>query len=258
MIDGLRLALTTFTVAPVRAGVVDRRTAGVAMAVAPLLGALLGALTAAVALLLIRVGTPSLLTAVTVVVVGVLATRALHLDGLADTLDALGAYRGPERALEIMKQPDVGPFGVIGIVLVLFTQVAAVHALLAKPALVLAALAMAGATARLAVTFGCTRGVPAARPDGLGATVAGTVPWPVAAGWLWLLVLAAVAVDPDRPWHGPLAVLAGLGAAALLIRHAVRRLGGITGDVLGAALELAATVTLVVLALDPGTASLSR
>ncbi|MGH3648046.1 MAG: adenosylcobinamide-GDP ribazoletransferase, partial [Micromonosporaceae bacterium] len=53
-----------------------------------------------------------------------------------------------------------------------------------------------------------------------------------------------VAVAPSRPWHGPLAVLAGLGAAALLTRHAVRRVGGITGDVLGAALELAATVTL--------------
>ncbi|MGH3713462.1 MAG: adenosylcobinamide-GDP ribazoletransferase [Micromonosporaceae bacterium] len=248
--DGVRLALTTFTVAPIRAGAVDRRTAGIAMSLAPLVGALLGALAAGVALLLTLVGTPPLLAAVVVVAAGVLATRALHLDGLADTLDALGSYRGPERAREIMKQPDVGPFGVVGIVLALFAQVAAVSALLTRPPLVvLGALVLAAATARLAVTFGCAYGVPAARPEGLGATVAGTVPWPVPAAWLWLLVLAAVAVFPDRPWHGPLAVLAGLAAGGLLTWHAVRRVGGITGDVLGATLELTATITLLALAL---------
>ncbi|MGH3738053.1 MAG: adenosylcobinamide-GDP ribazoletransferase [Micromonosporaceae bacterium] len=253
MIDGLRLALTTLTIAPVKAGAVDRRTAGIAMALAPLVGAVLGALAAGLGLLLLQVGTPSLLAAAVVVGFGVIATRALHLDGLADTLDALGSYRDRERALEIMKQPDTGPFGVVGIVLALLVQVAAVQALLAKPALtLLLALVLAAATARLAVSFGCARGVPAARPDGLGATVAGTVPWPVPAVWLWLLVLSAVGFATSRPWHGPLAVIAGLAVAAVLIRHAVRRLGGVTGDTLGAALELTATATLAALALEPG------
>lgn len=250
MIDGLRLALTTFTVVPVRGGVVDRRTAGLAMGIAPLVGALLGGALAVVAAGLGAVGAPHLLTGVAVVVSGVLLTRALHLDGLADVCDALGSYAARERALAVMKQPEVGAFGVLGIVLAVLTQVAAITGIAGRePYAVLAGLVVATATGRLAVTVGCLRGIPAARPDGLGALVADTVPWPVPAAWTVVLAVTAVAATPHRPWQGPVAVLAGLGAAALLTRHAVRRFGGVTGDVLGAALEIAVTTCLAVLAL---------
>jgi adenosylcobinamide-GDP ribazoletransferase len=65
---------------------------------------------------------------------------------------------------------------------------------------------------------------------------------------VWALVVAALAVPtvPDRAWQGPVAVLLGLVAALVLLRHAVRRLGGITGDVLGAVTETAVTVIFVV------------
>ena len=101
--------------------------------------------------------------------------------------------------------------------------------------------------------------MPAARPDGLGALVAGSVrpviPAAVTAAALAaaaaaVAISAAVAGNP-LGWTLPLAVAAGLGAATAVRRHAVRRLGGITGDVLGALAEVAATVTLVVAAMGP-------
>jgi adenosylcobinamide-GDP ribazoletransferase len=248
LLDGLRLALTTFTVAPVRAGRVDRATAGVAMALAPLIGGLLGAVLAGIGLAARVAGASPLLTAALTVALGVLFTRALHLDGLADTVDGLGSYKDAEGALAIMKRPDIGPFGVAAIVLVLLIQVAAATAAYQRqwPA-TLATVTAAVATGRLAATLACRRGQRAAREEGLGALVAGTVagPWIVIGG----IAVAAVATGAGRPWIGPIAVLAGLGASAILVRHATRRLGGITGDVLGATVEVATTVALAVLAL---------
>ena len=101
------------------------------------------------------------------------------------------------------------------------------------------------------MTVACRRGVPSARPDGLGAMVASTVPLPaVLAGAACVAGLGAAAV-PGRPWQGPLAVAAALAAVLLLLRHTVRRFGGVTGDVLGAAVELAVTLTLIVVTLGP-------
>ncbi|GAA1340848.1 adenosylcobinamide-GDP ribazoletransferase [Actinocatenispora thailandica] len=243
-----RLSVSTFTVLPVPVGRVDRATARGAMVLAPAVGAAIGAVLAGIAVLLRSAGAPLGVLAVAVVLGAVLVTRALHLDGLADTVDALGSYTDRERALAIMKRSDIGPFGVVALVLALAAQVAAVVAVGARPALaLLATLVVAAGTGRLAVTLACRRGVPAARPDGLGALVAGTVPG-------WLVVAAAVPLaaiglfaDPARPWLGPVAVLLGLAAALLLVRHVTRRLGGVTGDVLGACVELAGTFTLTVL-----------
>ncbi|GAA3520931.1 adenosylcobinamide-GDP ribazoletransferase [Actinocatenispora rupis] len=249
MRDGLRLALTTFTVLPVRAGRIDRSTARTAMVLAPVVGVALGALLAGLALLLRLAGAPAPLAGVAVVAAAVLATRALHLDGLADTVDAFGSYADADRALAIMKRSDIGPFGVVALLLVLGAQVAALTAVLPRPPLaVLATLTVAAGTGRLAVTLACRRGVPAARPDGLGALVAGTVPGWVVAPAAVLLAAAGGAADPGRRWLGPVAVAAGVAVAYAVTRRATRRFGGITGDTLGAALELAGTVTLAVLA----------
>ena len=233
---GVRLALTTLTVLPVRAGRVDRRTAAVAMSLAPLVGLLLGLVLALLLTALREAGAPALVAGAVTVAAGALLTRGLHLDGLADTVDALGSYRSGGAALEIMKKPDVGPFGVAAIALVLLIQAAA----LAPQAAV-----VAWTTGRLAITLACRRGVPAARPEGLGALVAGTVPNPVVAGLAIAVAAGAAAAVPGRPWQGPAAVAAALLVVLVLQRHAVRRFGGITGDLLGATAEIATTVTLV-------------
>ncbi|MBQ1072892.1 adenosylcobinamide-GDP ribazoletransferase [Micromonospora sp. C31] len=240
--DGTRLALTTFTTLPVRAGRIDRAVAGTAMALAPAVGALLGVVLAGILLLLGEFAPPLVAAAVTVGA-GALLTRGLHLDGLADTVDALGSYRRGAAALEIMKKPDVGPFGVVALVVVLLVQTAALAELAGRswPA-VLAAVVAAGAAGRLGVAAACRRGIPAARPEGLGALVAGTVgPVALAAGAV-AVALPALAAVPGRPWQGPLAVAVALAVAVGLLRHVVRRLGGVTGDVLGATVEVVTTL----------------
>jgi adenosylcobinamide-GDP ribazoletransferase len=248
---GLRLALTTFTVAPVRAGPVDRATSAVAMSLAPLVGTALGAVLGGVGLGLRWLGAPALVAAVVTVGLGVLLTRGLHVDGLADTADGLGSYRDAAGTLEIMKKPDVGPFGVAAIVLALLLQTACVATLLSRPwPAALAGVAAATAAGRLAVTWTCRRGVPAARPDGLGAMVAGTVGWFSAIAGLVGVAVLAVPAAPGRPEQGPAAVAVSLVAVALLVRHVVRRIGGVTGDVLGAVVEVGVSVAYLGFALS--------
>jgi adenosylcobinamide-GDP ribazoletransferase len=248
VIDGLRLAVSVLTVLPVRAGRWDRPTAAVAMALAPLVGALVGALLGGLGTGLRAIGAPGLVAAAVIVAAGALLTRGMHLDGLADTADGLGCYGDRERALAVAKSSDVGAFGAIAIGAVLLVQAAALASVVG-----FAAVVVAFAAGRLAVPWACRRGVPAARPEGLGAMVAGTVaPWAVAVATVPVLGLAVAAV-PGRPWQGPLAVLVALVAGELLVRHCVRRFGGITGDVIGAAVEVATTVALVGLSMGAHT-----
>jgi adenosylcobinamide-GDP ribazoletransferase len=236
-------------VLPLRPGRVDRPAAAVAMALAPAVGLCLGGLAGAVGAGTRALGAPAVLAGALAVTLVALLTRGLHLDGLADSADGLGSYRDAGGALEIMKRPEVGPFGVVAIALVLLVQATSLSGVLVRswPVAVLGT-AVATGTGRLAATWACRRGVPAARPDGLGALVAGSVAWPVPlAGSLAVAALSLAAV-PDHRWQGPLSVLFGLAAPAVLVRHAVRRLGGVTGDVLGAAIEVGSTVALAVLA----------
>ncbi len=248
--DGLRLGATTFTVLPVRPAAVSRPAARVAMSTAAGYGILIGAAAGGLALGLRALHAPALLVAVAAVGLTALATRGLHLDGLADTADALGAYRDRERALAIMKSPEVGPFGVVAIVFALLVPVASVTGLLDRPWwAVLCGLTAGYATGRAAVTWACLRGVPAARAGGLGALVAGVTAPPAAATATVLVAALAIPAVPHRPWQGPVAVLAGLAVAALVTRHAVGRFGGITGDTLGACVEIATAVALAGIAL---------
>jgi len=242
--DGLRFALTTLTVLPVRGPrVLDRTTAGLAMSLAPVVGGLLGAAAAAVLLGLREVTQGDLLPAVAAVAVLAALTRGLHLDGLADTTDGLASYLPPERAREVMKAPDVGALGMVTVVLVLALQAAALAS--AGPGGG-AAVLLAAVVGRVAVVLACTPATPAAAPGGLGALVAGTVHPFVPPGWALAAGGLGAALDG---WRGVAAVAAGLLVAEVLRRHAVRRLGGMTGDVLGALVEAATTAALLVLAL---------
>lgn len=251
-VAGARMAVGTFTVWPVRVERVDRAVAGWAMCWAPALGALLGAVTGAVAVVGAWWGWSAPLAALLAVGLGALLTRGLHLDGLADLADGLGSGRPAEGALEVMRRSDIGPFGVITLLVAVGAQVLALAQLLEASAwAALAGAVAAGATGRLAVTLACSPRVPSARPDGLGSFVAGTVrPLPAAVCSLGVLALCALGLGHSPAFAAACATgaLLGLLAAGLLLRRAVRRLGGLTGDVLGALVETAATTALLVTA----------
>ncbi|MFE7274290.1 adenosylcobinamide-GDP ribazoletransferase [Streptomyces sp. NPDC057623] len=261
-LHGLRFSFATLSVLPVKVSRWDREAARGGMLCAPLVGVVLGCGAAFVALVLLFLGAAPLLAAVAGAAVPAVLTRGLHLDGLADTADGLGSGRPAEDALRIMKQSDIGPFGVITLVFVLVAQVAALSQLYdgswARGAL---ATVVSAVAARLALTLAARTGVPAARPEGLGAAVAGVVPVrgavavalavtgvAAAAGALLGTYDTAFGVPYDIA-RAALAVLAALAAAELLLRHCVRRFGGVTGDVFGGLAETAATTALVVLTL---------
>lgn len=244
--EGLRLALSLLSVLPVRVGTVDARIGRRAITVAPLVGALLGVFGAVVLGVLTVLSAPPLLAGLLTVAALVLATRGMHVDGLADTVDGLGCYGPPERALSVMRDGSTGPFAVTALILVLGAQAAGL-AELARSA-DWAAVVLAGAVGRAAFVLCCRRGVQAARPEGLGVLVAGSQPsWVVACWWTVLAVLGAFAVT-DTWWVGVLAVVLTAVALLVLTRHVHHRIGGVTGDVLGAASELSTTMVLTVCA----------
>jgi adenosylcobinamide-GDP ribazoletransferase len=255
----VRLAFGLLSIVPVgQPGTVDRRRAGRAVIAFPLVGLVLG-IVAAVAIKLVRAGyqTFSLQLLPAAVALGVLAvlSRGLHLDGLADVSDGLGASRDPQRSLEVMKQPAVGAFGVISVVFVVLIQAAALERciLFHRGSL---AIVLSATTGRLAMALACRRGIRAARPDGLGALVAGTARWSALAVVVALTAAAGALagkfdIDGGRTRLAMHAVLAL--TVALLVAEGFRwlwsrRLGGITGDVLGALNEVATLVVLLVLA----------
>lgn len=253
-LDGLRFAFGTLSVLPVKVSRWDREAARGGMLGAPLVGLVVGGVAGVAGLLLLVLGASALLAAVASVAVPAVLTRGLHLDGLADTADGLGSGKPAEDALRIMKQSDIGPFGVITLLFVLLAQVGALAQVYGESwARGVVAAVVSATTARLALTLAARAGVPAARPEGLGAAVAGVVPVRGA-------VLAAAAVTLGAVGAGALfgaydalraglAVLAALAVAELLLRHCTRRFGGVTGDVFGGLAETAGTTALVVLTL---------
>jgi adenosylcobinamide-GDP ribazoletransferase len=257
---GFRLAVALFTAVPLPGAVppVDRRAAVRAVRWLPVLGAVLGG-TAGLVLVAVdavsRQPSGRLLGAVLAVAALAGLTRGLHLDGLADTADGLGSRAPAARALEIMRQSDIGPFGVVALILVLLAQIGALYSL--TPRAAAGALVLAATAGRLSVLLAAGRRVPAARPDGFGALVAGGVGRPTQVAYVGgVVILAAVVAGWAGGWPSTAraagALLFGLVAGGVLRRHAVRRLGGMTGDTFGALLEVATTAVLLARTLTPG------
>lgn len=251
MRDAWRLAVGTLTALRVAPPVhVDGRTAGRAMLLAPLAVAPLGLMVGLISWGGVRVGLPLLVAAL--LAVGALAagSRALHWDGLSDTVDGLTASYDQERSLAVMKSGTSGPAGVVAVVVVLGLQATGLASLIGTTrGAVLAGFLVC--VSRVALTLTCLSGVPAARRDGLGLPHSGTVARPVALA-VWVVVTALttalVAWFGLGWWRGPLAVLLAGLVVSLLVRRAVQRFGGVTGDVYGAAIELSFVTLLVALA----------
>lgn len=186
---------------------------------------------------------PPLLAAVVVVVADLVLTGLLHADGLLDAGDGLLAPLDRERRLSAMADPHAGAFGVVTLVAILALRIAAFAAL--APSAWLVAALWGASRAVMAVA---TVAVPYARAGaggGLASAFLGASARPVAA--LWLIPVAVLAAAWDVP-AGLLVLGSALAGGAGVVALARRRIGGFTGDVLGAAGLVAETVGLVVAA----------
>jgi adenosylcobinamide-GDP ribazoletransferase len=208
----------------------------------PLVGLLLGLSLALAAWLL--AGLPTALCSALLLVMWVLLTGGLHLDGLADSVDAWAGGQGdPERMLAIMKDPRSGPIGVVALVLLLLVKFAALGALLdAGAGLTLLLIPLAGRVA-LPLLLLTT---PYVRPGGLGESLAAHMPRRAAAG----VAAAGYGFMPlALGWTGVWVASAALAVFFCLRALMCRRLGGTTGDTAGALVELTEAGALLCVAI---------
>jgi adenosylcobinamide-GDP ribazoletransferase len=232
-------AVAFLTILPLGRLYLDERDVGRGVVFFPLVGALLGAGVA-----LVGLGLDDLLTAFVAAAVAVtveaLATGGIHLDALADAADGLGA-RSRDRALQVMRESTVGAFGASALVLDLLLKTGALAVLVAREdtVLVVAAAYGLGRAAPLALAWLLRYARSGA---GSGRALTDFSPPPLlAAGLVLACALGAGLVGLDA-----LALVGGASAAAALVAVAAsRRFGGVTGDVLGAAIELATTGSLL-------------
>ena len=215
----------------------------------PLVGALLGAALSLIAALCANL--PPLVTAALLLAALSLASGGLHLDGLADSCDALAAGGDRERALAIMRDPRCGALGAAAVGVVLIAKFAAFAALATAAAAGAAAVAIAiiaAVTAARAAVIALYLSADYVRPAGLGAAMAANLPR--AAGFA-VVAVTAVAIAAACVAGG-----GGLGAAAAMLTAAavafmvcrrlmVARIGGATGDTTGATVETVETATLL-------------
>ncbi len=210
----------------------------------PIVGGVIGVIGAIVYWLSSLIACPPLLAALFALAAMVLATGALHEDGLADCADGLGG-NSPEKRLAIMRDHVIGSYGTLALILAVGARIAAIAAL-GTPSLVASGLIAAGAVSRLAPVL-IMASLPHARSDGLSVSVGRPGNGAVAAGVLIAFAIALI----EQAFLGAVLIML---LAAILARglglYAKARLGGQTGDVLGASAvltEIAALTALVCL-----------
>jgi adenosylcobinamide-GDP ribazoletransferase len=220
----------------------NHRGTGAASAWAwPIVGAGLGALGAAVAAGALWLGVTPGVTAALVLALGAMLTGGLHEDGLSDSADGLYGGWTKERRLEIMKDSRVGSYGVLALVLVSLARWSALTAVLVYGGH-WAALVATGALSRAPMAL-----VMALLPNARGEGLSHATGRPSPATALTALALAVALAVALTGWTAVPLVFATLGVTLWLSLTALRRIGGQTGDILGAAQQLAEVACLAVL-----------
>lgn len=216
----------------------------------PVVGLVTGLIAALPMLAGLGAGMPAPVAALLAIGAAILITGALHEDGLADFTDAAGGATR-ERRLEIMRDSRIGSYGVLALIVTLGLRAAAIAAVFAaSPALAVAGVLAVAAASRAGVALALARMAPA-RPDGLGRQAGRPgmrgVAVALAIGALALIFPAITTDQPLALWAAT--ALAICGAQAWLARRAMRRIGGQTGDVLGALQQVGEAAGLTALTL---------
>jgi adenosylcobinamide-GDP ribazoletransferase len=210
----------------------------------PLVGGVLGGIYIG-AMMLLRPFFPHLVTAVLITAIDAFLTGAMHFDGLADTADGFGAGRTREEVLRIMRDHAIGSYGACSLFLAIVLKVAAIGAMIgsarARPALLLAPVLGRWSSVFSSAMAGYARPVQDDSPRSVGspARFMGRRELMIAS-----LIAAAFAL-PLQPWRGAAALVlaaATIGGWTYMCR---RRIGGVTGDTLGAGIEITECLVLV-------------
>ena len=215
----------------------------------PLVGALLGAVYATVAKLLGPLF-PPLVTAVLIVLLDALLTGAMHFDGLADTADGFGAGQTREDVLRIMRDHAVGSYGACALMFAIALKVATIGAVIGT-ATAVPALVLAPAHGRWSAVFSSSLAAYA-RPvtDDTSKSVGSPARF---IGYGELVIATAIMLPVAfalRPWRGGAALLSGALAIAAWTWICRRKIGGVTGDTLGAGVELSECIVLMLFAMN--------
>lgn len=203
----------------------------------PLIGALIGVILFIFSILLFKL--PTLLVACIILVLWIWLTGGLHLDGLADTADAwVGGFGDPERTLKIMKDPACGPIGVLSLVMLCLLKFAAIYVLLEQQLHTFLILVPAIGRSVPLFLFLTTRYVS---NSGLGRSITDGIP-KIATWMVFVITLSLLCVFK---WQGIISLLTLLLLLFYLRAKFIHRIGGITGDTVGAAIELVEAALLV-------------
>jgi adenosylcobinamide-GDP ribazoletransferase len=237
----VRAAPAFLTALPIdRRGTVGPADVAGAVVAFPVVGALIGAVAAALAWML-AFAFPAGVAAVGAVAVELIVTGGLHVDGLVDTFDSFGG-KTRERALEIMRDHSIGAYGAAAIAIDLVCKTVVIAALVERPGglwVLVAAGAVSRATAAVLGTV-----LPYARSSGGSGGVLSDHGRPALAVCAAILGLAIAAASAGV--RGLVAYVAAAAAAGLWAWRCRRRLGGMTGDTLGASVEMTVMVVLLV------------
>ena len=250
----LAVAVGFLTILPVPRGTWSSPTPfGRAFAWFPCVGLAIGALLAGVTLGL-ALALPGALVAALVVALGVLLTGGLHLDGLMDACDGLFSVRTPEQRLAIMRDSHTGAFGVLAAICILLVKFGALSALLVEErTFLLSGLLLAPALSRWAMALASICFPYGRSGESLGSSFHSTAGrfQLVAASASAVLITGVVCATLRAPaWLGACALALSATTTVLLARFALRRIGGLTGDVYGAINEVVEVVVLALFTLQ--------
>lgn len=228
------IALQFLTVLPIELKTMpSAKQNGQAILFYPFVGLLIGLLLFGVSLILVKL--PILLLASIILVLWIWLTGGLHLDGLADTADAwVGGFGDPERTLKIMKDPRCGPIGVLSLVVVCLLKFATLYVLLEQHLnTFLILVPMLGRSVPLFL-FLTTAYV---RDKGLGRSITDFIPKKLT----WTVFVITITLLCVFKWLGLIALIIFFILLFYLRALFIKRIGGITGDTVGAAIELIET-----------------
>jgi cobalamin 5'-phosphate synthase/cobalamin synthase len=209
----------------------------------PLVGALLGVIYAAVAAALTPL-CPPLVTAVLIVLLDALLTGAMHFDGLADTADGFGGGRTSDDVLRIMRDHAIGSYGACALTLAIALKVAAIGALIGTPAAI-PALLLAPAQGRWSAVFSSALAAYARPATDETSKSAGSPTRFI--GYSELVIATAILLPAAlslQPWRGGAAVLFAAVAIGVWTCRCRRKIGGVSGDTLGAGVEISECIVL--------------